>query len=224
MRTVLVNPRNPYFATAEIPRRGMVAGALSRSKPKKANGRRRRVRRNAMILANPRRRRSRRNPVLSPVLANPRRRRSRRNPTLANPRRRRHARRNPSFNLMQIAKGTMYAVGGAGLAYAVNKYGISKLMSTLERDYTGSTPFVAPAGMAMRGAARIAAAVVAGMFLPSALGSPAAACMFYPSIQELDIWWASRQAAAPGAVVEPTAADLRDLEADLSDVLDDLNY
>lgn len=97
------------------------------------------------------------------------------------------------------------ALGGGG-AFLANKYLISKLGTNPDGS---STQY----GMPMRMAARALASILAGFFLQGRMEPIASAInggMAYGAASELDAWWAARA----------TSADLSDVEADLSDVLD----
>ncbi len=179
----------------------------TRRKRRKAHSKRRR---NAMAprFVNPRRRRRahrsrrRRNAGVAPfVRSNPRRRRrSRRNPMILNPRRR--SRRNPGLKMpgvKTILNTTMNAAGGAAIGAAVNVLGINQIGNTW-----------------LRNAARVAAALVAGMVLPDKLATAAGGAIFYPAATELATMLVPSAAA-------PTSADLEDIGADLEDVLDELD-
>jgi hypothetical protein len=171
---------------------------------------RRTTRRRRSHARGPVRRRRRRNAGVTPFVRNPL--------ILRNPRRRRHS--NPAMNLQAMAKQLFSVGGGAGLGYAVNRWGVERL------------------GLSFwpRQGVRVAGAAIISVFLPKLLrgqlGSnvacAAAASLLYPTMQDLDARYVSGPAAiAAGAAVagnlpSASSADLDLLSADLEDVLDEV--
>lgn len=159
--------------------------------------RRRSRRRNySAAMNNPRRRRAprrrysrrrRRNAGITPFV-------SQSNPLiLSNPRRRRR-RRNPKLNLKGLLNDMLVYVGGGGLGYAANQFGLSQI----------------PNDWVRRGS-QVATAMVGAYFMKGNLGAAFAGATMYPLIADLAMY--------TGLVAVPSEADLQELSADLEDAL-----
>jgi hypothetical protein len=119
---------------------------------------------------------------------------------ILNPRRRRRS--NPGLKMPGVKKvldTMMNAGGGAAIGAAVNVLGVNAIQNTW-----------------LRNAARVAAAVLAGMVLPEKLAVASGGAIMYPAATELATMLVPAGAA-------PTSADLEDIGADLEDVLDELD-
>jgi hypothetical protein len=223
MRTMLVNPRHTY-AAAPIAKGGRISkmavyvrnpSTLVRPRLRRVAAPARRRRANPVLLANPRRRR--RHYAANPVLmANPRRRHRRRaaNPLILPNRRRRARRHNPVGSMKAVLMTSLSGVGAGAAAYAVNKFGISKLVTAAET--AGAT--VTVGGVAMRGGARLALGLLGAYLMPGQFSAALMGAMAYPIMSELDVLYNIQTGASTTATSGGTPAATSDLEAMLDGI------
>ena len=107
-----------------------------------------------------------------------------------------------------------YGIMSGGGTYLANKFLISKLGT----DAAGNDT---PNGMWLRNIVRLFSGAVATFFWPGSIGAAVNGAMMYPLSSEFDQWWMRQGPATPAG---PTHADLSDIEAELDDVLDGMDY
>jgi hypothetical protein len=124
---------------------------------------------------------------------------------LDNPRRRRRRGgiRNPNFSPKSMIQNTLMYGGGAAMGAGLNILALRRI----ENDW-------------LRNGARIAAAILGGVFIKGTMGAAMAGATLYPTFAELALM---TKLITPAAATHDTDADLQDLAADLQDVLDEIS-